>query len=95
MRSTLQSYESGNSALPRLIEDLEELLLSLSDGNAEWRAQFRTAWSVLVEGYTLLTERGRYGVDTESMAKTSQAMQRLMDLVEGEIGRRERGQTGA
>jgi hypothetical protein len=95
MRSTLQSYESGNSTLPRLIEDLEELLLSLSDENADWRSQFRAAWSVLEERYTLLLERGQDDVDASSTATTGQAVQRLTDLVEGEIARREREQPGA
>ena len=95
MRSTLQSYESGNSSLPRLIEDLEELLLSISDENTEWREQFRTAWSVLEERYTLLLERGQDDVDAASTTMTTQAVQRLTDLVENEIARREREQPGA
>jgi hypothetical protein len=94
MRSTLSSYDSGNSTLPRLIEDLEELLLSLSDENAEWREQFHRAWSVLEERYTLLLERGQDDVDAASTTATSQAVQRLTDLVEGEIARREREQPG-
>ena len=92
MRSTLQAYESGRSTLPRTIEDLEELLLSLSDENPVWREQFRTAWSVLDERYTLLLERGQGDVDAASTAMTSQAVQRLTDLVEAEIARREGGQ---
>ena len=90
MLSTLRSYESGNSGLPRLIEDLEELLLSISDDNPEWRGQFRTAWSVLEERYTLLIERGQDDVDPASTNMTSRAIQRLTDLVESEIARRER-----
>jgi hypothetical protein len=95
MQSTLSSYESGNSTLPRLIEDLEELLLSLSDENPEWREQFRTAWSVLEERYTLLLERGQDDVDEASTTTTSQAVQRLNDLVAAEIERRRRDQPGA
>ena len=95
MRSTLQAYESGSSPLPRTIEDLEELLLSLSDDNPEWREQFRTAWSVLEERYTLLLERGQDDVDAGSTSMTGQAVQRLTDLVESEITRREREQPGA
>lgn len=95
MRSTLQAYESGSSPLPRTIEDLEELLLSLSDDNPEWREQFRTAWSVLEERYTLLLERGQDDVDPASTSMTGQAVQRLTDLVESEITRREREQPGA
>ena len=95
MRSTLQAYESGSSPLPRTIEDLEELLLSLSEDNPEWREQFRTAWSVLEERYTLLLERGQDDVDAGSTSMTGQAVQRLTDLVESEITRREREQPGA
>jgi hypothetical protein len=95
MSSTLSAYESGNSTLPRLIEDLEELLLSLSDENPEWREQFKTAWSVLEERYTLLLERGEDDVDAASTNTTNQAVQRLTDLVESEITRREREQPGA
>ena len=94
MLSTLRSYESGNSTLPRLIEDLEELLLSLSDENPVWREQFKTAWSVIEERYTLLLERGQDDVDAPSTAMTNQAVQRLMVLVEGEIARRVREQPG-
>lgn len=89
MASTIRSYESGNSTLPRLIEDLEELLLSLSDENPEWREQFRTAWSVLEERYTLLLERGEDDVDAASTAMPTQAVQRLSDLVQSEIARRQ------
>jgi|SRR5690606_16782117 len=95
MRSTLLAYESGSSSLPRLIEDLEELLLSLSDENPDWRDQFRKAWSVLEERYTLLLERGQDDVDAASTAMTGQAVQRLKDLVDGEIARRERDHPGA
>jgi hypothetical protein len=94
MLSTLRSYTAGNSSLPRLIEDLEELLLSLSDENPVWRKQFKTAWSVLEERYTLLLERGQTDVEAGSTA-TGQAIQRLTDLVEDEIARRERAQPGA
>jgi hypothetical protein len=94
MRSTLSAYEAGDSTLPRTIEDLEELLLSLSDENPEWREQFRTAWSVLEERYTLLLERGQDDVDAASTAMTGQAVQRLSDLVDAEIARREREQPG-
>jgi hypothetical protein len=94
MRSTLQSYDAGSSSLPRLIEDLEELLLSLSDENSEWREQFHTAWSVLEERYTVLLERGQDDVDAGSTTMTSQAVQRLTELVDGEIARREREQPG-
>ena len=89
MLSTLRSYESGNSTLPRLIEDLEELHLSLSDENPDWHEQFRAAWSVLEERYTLLLERGRDDVDAASTTMTSQAIQRLTELVDSEIKRRE------
>jgi hypothetical protein len=92
MLSTLRSYESGNSTLPRLVEDLEELLLSMSDENPEWREQFHKAWSVLEERYTLLLERGQDDVDAASTNTPSQAVQRLTALVESEIQRRERGQ---
>jgi len=95
MLSTLRSYEAGNSTLPRLIEDLEELLLSLSDENPAWREQFKTAWSVLEERYTLLLERGEDDVDPASTTTTNQAVRRLTDLVEAELGRREREQPGA
>ncbi len=95
MLSTLQSYQTGNSTLPRLIEDLEELLLSLSDENPKWREQYRKAWSVLEERYTLLLERGQDDVDAASMKITSQAVQRLTDLVSGEIARRARDQRRA
>jgi hypothetical protein len=95
MLSTLRSYEAGQSNLPRLIEDLEELLLSLSDENPEWRDQFRTAWSVLEERYTLLLERGEHDVDAASRTTTNQAVQRLTDLVAAEIARRGRGRPSA
>ena len=95
MLSTLQSYEAGNSTLPRLIEDLEELHLSLSDDNADWHQQFRTAWSVLEERYTLLLERGQDAVDAASTATTGQAITRLTDLVATEIARRESENPGA
>ena len=95
MLSTLRSYEAGNSTLPRLIEDLEELLLSLSDANPEWREQFKTAWSVLEERYTLLLERGEDDVDAASANVPAQAVQRLTQLVESEIARRERDQPKA
>jgi hypothetical protein len=92
MLSTLHSYEAGNSGLARVVEDLEELLLSLSDDNPAWRDQFRAAWSVLEERYTLLLERGLDDVDAASTTMTGQAVQRLVDLVESELQRRERGQ---
>ena len=95
MLSTLNAYESGNSGLPRLIEDLEELLLSLSDENPAWHEQFKTAWSVLEERYTLLLERGQDDVDAGSSAMTGQAVQRLTELVASEIERREREQPDA
>ncbi len=95
MLSTIRSYEAGNSTLPRLSEDLEELLLSLSDANREWREQFRAAWSVLEERYTLLLERGEDDVDPASTTMPAQAVQRLTDLVESEIARRERDQPNA
>ena len=95
MLSTLSSYREGNSSLPRLIEDLEELLLSLSDENPEWKDQFRTAWTVLEERYTLLLERGEEDVDAASTNMPTQAVQRLTDLVESEIARREGEQSNA
>jgi hypothetical protein len=95
MRSTLHSYAAGNSTLPRLIEDLEELLLSLSDGEPAWQEQFKAAWSVLEERYTLLLERGQDDVDAASTSTTSQAVQRLTDLVESEIVRREQERPNA
>jgi hypothetical protein len=95
MLSTLRSYEAGQNTLPRLIEDLEVLRLSLSDENPPWHEQFRTAWSILEERHTLLLERGQDGVDAASTSKTTQAMRRLTDLVEGEIARRERDRPDA
>lgn len=94
MLSTLQSYEAGNATLPRLVEDLEELLISLSDDNPEWRDQFYAAWSVLEERYTLMLERGESKVDPTSAAFTEQAVQRLHDLVVREIERRAGAQPG-
>jgi hypothetical protein len=94
MLSTITSYESGGATLPRLIEDLEVLLLSLSDDNPDWREQFKTAWSVLEERYTLLLERGANDVDAGSTF-TSQAVARLKDLVTAEIDRRERDERNA
>ena len=83
MLSTLRSYEAGNSKMARLIEDLDELLLSLSDENPAWREQFKTAWSVL-------EERGQADVDAGASAMTRQAVLRLESLVADEIARRER-----
>jgi hypothetical protein len=95
MQSTIRSYESGSSTLPRLIEDLEELLLSISESNPDWREQFHAAWSVLEERYTLLLERDADDVDEASTTYTAQAVQRLNDLVSREIERHEREQPGA
>jgi hypothetical protein len=40
MLSALRSYQSGAADLPRLLEDLDELSLMLSDDNPKWRQRF-------------------------------------------------------
>jgi hypothetical protein len=94
MLSTIRSYESGASTFPRLVEDLDELLRSLSDEDEAWREQFEAAWSVLEERYTVVLERGESDVDETSATMTQHAVTRLADLVSAEIQRRERGPQG-
>ena len=40
MLSALRSYQSGAADLPRLLEDLDELSLMLSDDDPKWRQRF-------------------------------------------------------
>jgi hypothetical protein len=40
MLSALRAYEEGASNLPRLLEDIDELLLMLSDDNPKWKQRF-------------------------------------------------------
>jgi hypothetical protein len=40
MLSAIHAYETGASSLARLVEDIDELFLMLSDDNQKWRDQF-------------------------------------------------------
>ena len=40
MLSALHSYQGGAADLSRLLEDLDELSMMLSDDNAKWRQRF-------------------------------------------------------
>ena len=40
MLSALNAHQSGATELERLLEDLDELLLMLSDDNSEWKQRF-------------------------------------------------------
>ena len=90
MLSTIDAYKSGSSSYPRLVEDLEVLLHSVSDANPPWREQFHAAWTVLEERYTLVLERGQEDVDETAATFTAQAVERLNGLVTSEIERLER-----
>jgi hypothetical protein len=91
MLSTIDAYKSGSSDFAHLVEDLEVLFHSISDTNRAWREQFRAAWSVLEERYTLVLERGQEDVDETAATFTTQAVERLSGLVSAEIERLERG----
>ncbi|HEX5370877.1 MAG TPA: hypothetical protein VFY10_15835 [Dehalococcoidia bacterium] len=76
MLSTLRSYSEGASSLPRLVEDIDLLLLSLSGADGGFEAKVRAALPA---------------PDTKS-SSAKRAVSKLMRLVEDAIKRHEREQ---
>ena len=81
MIASIDAYESGQMSLPKLIDNLDALLVCLENMSGEWYDSFMGEWTVLEEVYAVALDRNGGRLEDDDLRKIASAVNAIRIMV--------------